>query len=71
MTRAKTHFAFLAAFLFLVQPSRAALLVDDCESGKTQNRLGGAWVSYHDPSSLILFPPEAFQYSPDGFHSPH
>jgi endoglucanase len=71
MTRAKIRFAFLAAILFLVQPSHAALLVDDCESGGVQNSLGGTWVTYHDPSSLILFPLETFQYSTSGFHSPH
>jgi endoglucanase len=71
MTHPKTFFAFFAAILFLIQPSHATLLVDDCESDKTQNRLGGAWAAYHDPSSLILFPPKIFQYSSDGFQSPH
>jgi hypothetical protein len=51
MTRAKTFFAFLAPFLFLVQPSHAALLVDDCEGGGVQNRLAADELAFGDKQS--------------------
>jgi hypothetical protein len=72
MTHLQRYRTLLLASLFLfVQTSQAALLVDDCESPSAQNRLGGIWVTYTDPHSLILFPPKGFQYSPEGFKSAH
>src|ERR1017187_8656116 len=44
-------------FLFLHVISRAAYLIDDCETGTLTNTTGGAWITYTDGYSTLTFTP--------------
>ena len=48
-----------AAVLIFSAALRAALLVDDCETGTLVNSLGGAWQALNDGYSSITFTPNA------------
>ena len=51
--------------------TRAALLVDDCESGGPNDRLGGAWTVFHDSSSSTHPGNGTFAFAEEGHASDH
>jgi len=69
----KLHRTFLPLLLLCLGTSTAtaALLVDDCESGGRDNRLDGAWVVFHDASSITQPGIGSFGYAGEGHASDH